>query len=156
MRCSPQKESKQTISDFWKDISHLRTDLAWKQNQEGTHKTLFMVCLIMQLYLLSHIIKPAVREGMVLMAGFTKRSTERVYGDDGHCFYFFLIPAVIGINCWQMYYNSELNCEVDGLQIACCFFKFNSNDLWQQSPLVSTANALIWGLLTLFCFVTAS
>lgn len=29
-------------------------------------------------------------------------------------------------------------------------------DLWQKTSHVSTANALIWGLLTLFCFLTAS
>lgn len=52
-----------------------------------------MIGLIFQLYLLSHVIKPAVREGMVLMAGFMKRSTEQCILMMGSVFYFSVIPA---------------------------------------------------------------
>lgn len=94
MMSTKKKEKRlQVTSEKTFHICEL-THPAQKQEQEDTHTRLyFMVCLIIQLYLLSHLIKAAVREGMVLMAGFTKRSTELGILMMGSVFIFFLIPV---------------------------------------------------------------
>lgn len=54
-----------------------------------------MVCLIIQLYLLSHVIKSAMRDRMVLMARFMRRCNEQcvLMMGSGLVFFFFFIPA---------------------------------------------------------------
>ena len=87
----PEKEGKQIISNFWTHFKSVNCPTWHKNKNRKAHTTIyFMVCLIIQLYLLSHVTKSATRDGMVLMARFTMPT---VYFDDGHCFYFFLISA---------------------------------------------------------------
>lgn len=148
-----QKRKGNILTNFWRHFPSVNWP-TWHENKNRkVHKTLhFMIGLIIKLFILSHISLLWGSEWCLLLdsqEGLLNCFDDRQY-------FFFLVPAsnrnllltdVLWIRVkllggWALYFLLLL--------------QSSTAMIFGRRALISTANALIWGLLTLLCFIAAS